>query len=67
MANSVGHDGLVLALGARETTIGIGTFEAVNRTGATVTLVQNVIFEACPASHHVLAQGDAIFTVERAL
>jgi len=67
LASSVRHhDCPILALRARQTAIGLATLKAVTRTGTTVSLVQNVLIEAVLAYHHVVLQGDAGSTVERA-
>jgi len=47
LASSVRHHHrLVLALGARQAVLGLGTLEAVARTGAAVARVQHVLVSA---------------------
>jgi len=58
-----------VALGARETVLGLGTRQAVTRTGATVAVVENVLVAARLALHrrHAVTRVLARHTVERAL
>lgn len=63
------HDGLVLALGARQTVLRLRTLEAVAWTGAAVSLVQHVLVLARLAAHcrHTVASVQTRQAVERTL
>jgi len=51
-ASAIGHhDSPILALRARKTVVGLGTFEAVTWAGATVERVEHVIRVARSADH----------------
>ena len=63
------HDRLVLTLDARQTVLGLGTFETVARTSATVALVEHVLVIARLAPHrrHAITSVSTRQTVERTL